>query len=139
MTSAALQVEALRHCLAETNSHDLSGRYFRAAAKKLTPMWQANRLNDFAVIPAHDWHSIPQRLLNWRTDNLMAAAADDIALTEAFMRMVQLLDPPTQLLRPSHLIRVITGSRRRTNVPTSRTGSTTPVRRGSPPTVGTTS
>lgn len=115
MTSAAVQANVLRHCLAETDE-DLSQRYFRTVAKKLLPMWQTNRLNDFAVSPADDWRSVPQRLLNWQTDKVMAAAADDIRLTEAFMRILQLLDPPSRLLRPSLLRRVINRNRRLTNV-----------------------
>jgi hypothetical protein len=76
-------------------------------------MWQANRINDFAVSPADGWRSIPQRLLNWHTEKVMTAAADDIVLTEAFMRVLQLLDPPVGLLRPALSMRVITGNRRR--------------------------
>jgi 2-polyprenyl-6-methoxyphenol hydroxylase-like FAD-dependent oxidoreductase len=111
MTSAALQANVLRHCLTETDE-DLSRRYFRTVAKKLLPVWQANRFNDFCVSPADDWRSAPQRLFNWLTGKVMAAAADDIQVTEAFMRMLQLLDPPSRLLRPSLLRRVVIGNRR---------------------------
>ncbi|MDT5075578.1 MAG: hypothetical protein QOJ80_215 [Mycobacterium sp.] len=52
-------------------------------------------------------------LLNWHTEKVMAAAADDIVLTEAFMRVLQLLDPPVGLLRPARAMPVITGNRRR--------------------------
>jgi 2-polyprenyl-6-methoxyphenol hydroxylase-like FAD-dependent oxidoreductase len=113
MTSAALQAKVLRQCLAANSADDVGRRYFATAAKRLAPMWQANRINDFAVAPADGWRSIPQRLLNWHTDKVMAAAADDIVLTEAFMRVLQLLDPPVGLLRPALSMRVITGNRRR--------------------------
>jgi hypothetical protein len=117
MTSAALQAKALGRCLAATGADPVGRRYFRAAAKKLAPMWQANRLNDFALSPVNDWRARPQRLLNWHTDKVAAAAADDIVLTEAFMRVVQLLDPPIGLLRPALSMRVVTGNRRRAKAP----------------------
>lgn len=115
MTSSALQARALRDCLADAETDDLSQRYFRSAAKKLAPIWQANRLNDFAVSPVHDWRSLPQRLLNWHTDKVMAAAANDMVLTETFIRTLGLIDRPSRLLRPSMLLRVVRGNRRRTN------------------------
>jgi hypothetical protein len=75
-------------------------------------MWRANRLNDFAVIPVHDWRSIPQRILNWQIDKVMAAASNDIAVTETFLRILGLTAPPTRLLRPTMLSRVIMANRR---------------------------
>ncbi|GBE63768.1 hydroxylase [Mycobacterium sp. MFM001] len=121
MSSAALQAQALRDSLADGDTDGLSRRYFRSAAKRLTPIWQVNRLNDFAVSPVDGWRSIPQRLLNWQIDKLMAAVANDMVLNEAFFRSLQLLDPPGELLRPSKLIRVIKGKRRSssTTVPSS--------------------
>jgi len=113
MSSAALQAKALRRCLAEDDRGDVGPRYFRAAAKKLAPMWQANRLNDFATAPTTGWRIVPQRLFNWYTDKLAAAAAADIVLAEAFMRMVNLIDPPAKLLTPSMTMRVVTGNLRR--------------------------
>jgi hypothetical protein len=44
----------------------------------------------------------------------MAAAANDMVLTEAFLRTLALIDSPRRLLRPSMLMRVIKGNRRRT-------------------------
>jgi hypothetical protein len=81
---------------------------------KIAPIWQANRLNDFAVLPAHGWRSAPQRILNWQLDKVMAAASDDIAITEAFLRVIGLTSPASRLLRPAMLIRVIKANRRST-------------------------
>ena len=112
MTSAALQARALRDCLAAPATDDLSHRFFRATVRKLAPIWQANRLNDFAVSPVTGWRSFAQRALNWQTDKVMAAAAVDIRLAEAFVRILQLIEPSTTLFRPSMLMRVIKGNRR---------------------------
>ena len=113
MSSAALQAKSLRRCLAEADGDDVGPRYFRDAAKKLVSLWQANRLNDFALAPTTGWRTTPQRLFNWYTDKLAAAAADDIVLAEAFMRMINLIDPPAKLLTPSMTMRVVTGNLRR--------------------------
>jgi 2-polyprenyl-6-methoxyphenol hydroxylase-like FAD-dependent oxidoreductase len=115
MTSAAIQAKALRDSLIDADADNLSQLYFRHAAKKIAPMWRANRLNDFAVIPVHDWRSIPQRILNWQLDKLMAAASNDLAVTETFLRILGLTAPPTRLLRPAMLSRVIKANRHAAN------------------------
>ncbi|WP_197739971.1 FAD-dependent monooxygenase [Mycolicibacterium sp. P9-64] len=112
MASAALQARALRDCLAAPATDDLSRRFYRAAARKLTPIWQANRMNDFAVTPVTGWRSIPQRALIWQRDKVMAAATDDIRLAEAFVLVLQLVAPSSTLFRPSMLMRIIKSSRR---------------------------
>jgi 2-polyprenyl-6-methoxyphenol hydroxylase-like FAD-dependent oxidoreductase len=112
MTSAALQAQTLRSCLAHGDIERLSARYFRGAAKRIAPIWQANRVNDFAVTPVDGWRSVPQQLLIWHRDKVMAAASKDLALTEAFLRVLGLIDPASRLLRPSMLMRVILGNLR---------------------------
>jgi 2-polyprenyl-6-methoxyphenol hydroxylase-like FAD-dependent oxidoreductase len=113
MTSAALQAIALRDCLASGTADDVRRRYFRKTTKKLRPIWQGNRINDFVFYPAQDWRAVPKRLLNWYMDKLMAAAANDIVLTEMFVRTLHLLDPPSRLMHPDMLMRIINGQRRR--------------------------
>jgi hypothetical protein len=46
-------------------------------------------------------------------DKLMAAAANDIVLTEIFVRTLHLIDSPGSLMRPTMLMRIINGQRRR--------------------------
>jgi 2-polyprenyl-6-methoxyphenol hydroxylase-like FAD-dependent oxidoreductase len=110
MTSSAIQAKALRDCLIDDDADNLSRLYFRSAAKKIAPIWQANRLNDFAVTPVHGWRSIPQRLLNWQLDKVMAAASNDLAVTEVFLHVLGLTAPTSRLLRPSMMLRVINGN-----------------------------
>jgi 2-polyprenyl-6-methoxyphenol hydroxylase-like FAD-dependent oxidoreductase len=83
MSAAALQAVALRDCLAR-GDHDLARRFFRAAAKPVGTAWQL-------------------------------AAGADLALpevTERFFRAAGLLEPPTLLLRPSTMRRVLAGNLR---------------------------
>lgn len=105
---------ALNNCLSDGDTADFSRRYFRAAAKKLTPIWVNNRLVDFTVMPADGWRSTTKQLLNWCFDKVWTAAATDIVLTETFVRTLQLLDRPTNLLQPKMLKRVMAGNRRTT-------------------------
>ena len=111
-TASAIQAKALRACLADPDNDDLSRRYFCRVAKRIAPIWQGNRLNDFAVIPVHGWRAIPQRILNWQLDKVMAAASNDIEVTEVFLRTLGLVESPNRLFRPSMLWRVLKGSRR---------------------------
>jgi 2-polyprenyl-6-methoxyphenol hydroxylase-like FAD-dependent oxidoreductase len=114
MTSAALQAAALHECISDVDDGEFSRRYFRAAAKKLAPIWWTNRFIDFTVMPADDWRSKPKQQLNWCTNKVWAAAATDIVLTETFVRTLELLDRPTILLQPTLLKRIIAGNRRTT-------------------------
>jgi 2-polyprenyl-6-methoxyphenol hydroxylase-like FAD-dependent oxidoreductase len=116
MTSAVLQAKALRRCLANGDADDMSGQFFRATARILRPIWLSNRLNDYAVAPADAWRAIPKRLLNWYTTRMMAVAANDAALFEAFLRTLHLIDPPNRLMHPSVVMRIIVGRRPRTSL-----------------------
>jgi 2-polyprenyl-6-methoxyphenol hydroxylase-like FAD-dependent oxidoreductase len=112
MTMAALQAVSLRGCLARRDDGDLSRRFFRATAKQIAPVWWGNRVNDFAVAPVTGWRSVARRLLNWSSDKTMAAAQHDIAVAEAFARLLQMQDPATRLLRPSVVARIVAANRR---------------------------
>ncbi|OBI29756.1 NAD(P)/FAD-dependent oxidoreductase [Mycobacterium sp. E2238] len=110
MTSSALQAAVLRTCLTDGNE-ELGFRFFRTSARKLSPMWWANRFFDFAIIPSNDWQSTPKRLISLGMRKLYLAAATDVVVTETLFRQMQLLGQPTDLLRPSLLRRVIAGNR----------------------------
>jgi 2-polyprenyl-6-methoxyphenol hydroxylase-like FAD-dependent oxidoreductase len=110
MTSAALQAVALHDTLT-AGTEDVAGRYFQATTKKLRPIWQSNRFNDFVALPADDWRSVPKRFLNWLQDKWMAAAANDIVLTETFVRTIHMVDPASRLIHPAILMRVLNGQR----------------------------
>lgn len=111
MTSAALQARALRKVLARSHTPDLSQEYFRSAAKAIAPIWQANRLNDFALTPTTGLATWPQRALNGYTTAYMAAASTDITLTEAFLRVLQGVAPGTTLMHPTRMFRVAKSTR----------------------------
>ena len=51
------------------------------------------------------------RFANWCTEKLLTAAEEDIVITEAFFRVLNLVDPPNRMLRPAVLIRLLTARR----------------------------
>ena len=106
MTMAALQAVALRNCLADRDG-DLSRRFFKAAAKQIAPVWQANRFSDFSLSQGGGWRWALRRLVNWHADKVQSAAAHDPAVAEAFLRVMHFVDPPARLLQPSFLMRVV--------------------------------
>jgi len=111
MSVAALQAVALRDCLAEGDA-DLARRFFRAAAKPIDVAWRLAVDTDLALPQVPGKLPRTARVTNAYLDRLLAAAERDPALTEQFLRVTTLLDPPSRLLRPSVIRRVLLGSSR---------------------------
>jgi 2-polyprenyl-6-methoxyphenol hydroxylase-like FAD-dependent oxidoreductase len=112
MTVAALEAEALRRCLVD-GERDLARRFFRAAARIIDPVWQLNAVADLALpeIPGH--RTPATRMLNRYVARLHRVGAHDPVVATAFMRTIGLLDPPSAILRPGVLARVVLGGLRR--------------------------
>lgn len=130
MTVAALEALALRDFLA--NGSRAPQRFFRAAASHIAPVWAMNKSNDRA--PTTRRPSRSTRLSNWTVNKALNAAENDIVLTEALQRVASLIDPPTKLLKPALIPRVIIGNLRRRRAvapPTLRGSGGTP--QGPPP------
>ena len=120
MTVAAMEAEALRKCLrdSDTNTNtntatdsnretDLAQRFFRAAARIIDPVWQLNALGDLALpeIPGH--RTLSTKALNRYVARLQRVATHDPVAATAFIRTIGLLQPPTSILRPDVLARVL--------------------------------
>ncbi|GAB2976912.1 FAD-binding monooxygenase [Saccharothrix stipae] len=112
MTVAAMESEALRKCLADGET-DLARRFFRAAGKIIDPVWQLNALGDLALpeIPGH--RSLSTKALNRYVARMQRVATHDPVAATAFIRTIGLLQPPTSILRPDVLARVVAGGMRR--------------------------
>ncbi len=108
MTAAALQAFALR---AELARHDppRSARYFRAVARVVDAPWLLATGADLAH-PGVTGRRVPAvRLFNRYLPRVHAAAAHDPVVATAVLRVTGLLDPPTALLRPDRVARVLAG------------------------------
>lgn len=106
MSVAALEALALRDCLSR-GADDLGPRFLRAAAGCVDTAWQMASGADLALpqIPGH--RPVSVRVSNWYTRHVLAAAESDPVVTEAFFRVMNLIDPPSRLLHPSMLARVV--------------------------------
>ncbi|BBX24743.1 hypothetical protein MTER_41540 [Mycolicibacter terrae] len=130
MTVAALEALALRDCLRDGGS-DLPRRFFRAAADEIAPVWAANVANDSS---SDRRHPVRHRLSGWFADAAGTAASRDITVTERFLRVRNLVDPPSGLRDPVLLWRILRanlpGARRTARCALARTplGTLAPVR-----------
>jgi 2-polyprenyl-6-methoxyphenol hydroxylase-like FAD-dependent oxidoreductase len=116
-TMAALEALALQEHLRDADA--TPQRFFCAAAKHIGPTWAMNQANDRAPSPVRGGRSLSRRLSTWVMNKAMKAAENDIVLTEAFVRIGNLIDSPTRLQQPSILARVVLGNlrHRRVNPP----------------------
>jgi 2-polyprenyl-6-methoxyphenol hydroxylase-like FAD-dependent oxidoreductase len=106
MTVAALQALALRDHLT-TGIAARSPRVLRALARVIDGPWEMAIGADLAV-PGVDGRRTPRRrILGAYVARLQAAAADDPALSRAFMRVTGLVDRPQAILRPAIALRVL--------------------------------
>ncbi|MDM0047528.1 NAD(P)/FAD-dependent oxidoreductase [Variovorax sp. J22R115] len=106
MSVAALEAQALKCCL-EAGIKGLEERYFNAAAGVIEAPWTITVGNDRQLAPGGPHGSMPQRL-RWRwVQHVLRAGHRDRHIADAFLRVARLLDPPTALLRPALVARVI--------------------------------
>lgn len=112
MSVTALQAMALRDCLAREPG-DLARAFFKAAAKPVDVAWQLASGPDLTLPEVPGPRPLPVRLVNAYIDRLQAAAGHDRELTEQFLNVIALVEPPTRLFRPWVLRRVLADRGRR--------------------------
>jgi 2-polyprenyl-6-methoxyphenol hydroxylase-like FAD-dependent oxidoreductase len=95
LSVAAMEAAALRRCLA-AGRHDLSRRFFRAAARIVAGPWQMVASADTSKTS----RSTTARLKATVMSRVTTAATRDGAVAAQLGRVMALLDPPTTLMRP---------------------------------------
>lgn len=109
ITVAAQEAEMLQQCL-RVGTKGLAQRFFKSAATIVDIPWHIAVGSDLRNPHVEGTRSPMLRLMNWYIDKLHVAAAEDSALATAFLAVVNLMMPPSSLLRPVIATRVWRGS-----------------------------
>jgi 2-polyprenyl-6-methoxyphenol hydroxylase-like FAD-dependent oxidoreductase len=109
MTVAAQEAALLQQCL-EQGDADLARRFFAAATDAIDIPWDIAVGNDLRHPKVQGARSAKIRFINWYIGKLHLAARDDAELATAFLRVANLEAPPTLLLSPANVLRVIRGN-----------------------------
>jgi 2-polyprenyl-6-methoxyphenol hydroxylase-like FAD-dependent oxidoreductase len=109
MTVAAQEAALLQQCL-EAGEADLARRFFTAATAAIDVPWDIAVGNDLRHPKVQGPRAPKVRFINWYIGKLHIAARHDAALANAFLRVANLEAPPTLLLSPANVLRVIRGN-----------------------------
>lgn len=110
MTVAACQALALREVLAAGES-GLAKRFFRAASKVIDIPWQLAVGGDLSLDVVPGKRPLPVRIVNAYVARIYSVAPQDAVVSEAFQRVVHMLEPPESLFTPRLLWRVLVKGR----------------------------
>ncbi len=106
MSIAAIEAEALAHCVA-AGTEQLARRFFGAIARDLDNAWMLAAGTDRRFITAPEALPRKERILNGYLNRLHVAARVDPAVSVAFREVTNLQRPPTSLMRPAIMMRVL--------------------------------
>jgi 2-polyprenyl-6-methoxyphenol hydroxylase-like FAD-dependent oxidoreductase len=112
MTTAALEGLALGRCLHD-GEEALAERFFARAAPIIDIPWQIAAGSDLRHPRLADMQTPVGRFMNWYIGRVHRAAAKDPAVGCAFLRVTNLMSPPTRLFTPATVLRVVIGALRR--------------------------
>ncbi|MDA3647013.1 FAD-binding monooxygenase [Saccharopolyspora indica] len=116
MSVAAQEVMALRTHLARGRRPEPLP-FLRDVGRIVDAPWEVSTSGDLEFPEVEGTRSLKVRMGNAYVARVQAAATRDPAVTEAFMRVAGLMDPPTALMRPRMLARVLRQSRNAAAVP----------------------
>jgi 2-polyprenyl-6-methoxyphenol hydroxylase-like FAD-dependent oxidoreductase len=110
MTVSALEALALRDDLRD-GAEQLWRRFFRSAAKLIDIPWGIAVGADLRFPEVEGPRTPKVRMINAYLARLHVAAGSDPVLGRAFLRVVNLIDPPEHLMSPELAFRVLRGTR----------------------------
>ena len=111
MTVAALEAQVLRNCL-KAGTDNLARRFFKQIAKPSGAAWQLATGGDLALPIVPGPRPLLVRVLNTYVDRVQATAEQNPAVATTFLRVTSLLDPPSRLIGPTTVARVVAARRR---------------------------
>ena len=109
MPVTAQEAALLQTCLRD-GAADLARRFFRAAATAIDTPWDIAVGNDLRHPQVQGPRPLKVRFINWYIGKLHVAARHDALLGNAFVKVANLEAPPTSLLHPVVVCRVIWGN-----------------------------
>jgi len=109
MTVAAAEAMALSQCLAQ-GEDQLASRFFEEASQIVDLAWNAAVGNDLNFPEVEGPRTPPVRFLNWYMGKLHTAAIHDAQVSIAFLKVINMIAPPTTLLSPRIVWRVVKGN-----------------------------
>jgi hypothetical protein len=118
MSVAALEAIDLRRCL-ERGEKGLANRFFSSAAKIVDQAWELAAGGDLGLPEVEGDRPLILRLSNTYVERLLRVAEHDPVVATAFNDVCDLLAPPTEVMRPRILWRVLRGNLRRPPRPRS--------------------
>ena len=113
MSSAALQAGALDVALRE-GTEDLPRRFYTRAAKVIDSPWSVAVGSDLKIPKTEGKRSLQVRFINWYMGKLHRHGHRSVDSALTFVRVAQLLDPPTSIMRPAIAVRVLAAALLRT-------------------------
>jgi 2-polyprenyl-6-methoxyphenol hydroxylase-like FAD-dependent oxidoreductase len=114
MTVAAMGAQLLGALFAAGRSPDLSPALFqRSLAARLKTVWSMATSEDFRFPTTQGSVPFATRLAHRYLDAVLKAGARDMVVTRTVARVLQLLDPPTNLLRPRVVAQALVSGLRR--------------------------
>jgi 2-polyprenyl-6-methoxyphenol hydroxylase-like FAD-dependent oxidoreductase len=106
MTVAALEAVALGEWL--TDGHHQSARsFFVTTDRIIETFWQAATGNDLRFPEVEGARTPIVRFLNWYLGKLLSAAHRDNQVSAAFLKVINMIDPPLSILDPRIVWRVV--------------------------------
>jgi 2-polyprenyl-6-methoxyphenol hydroxylase-like FAD-dependent oxidoreductase len=109
MSVAAMEAKALGSCLEQDDAR-LAERFFDRAATIIDTPWSTAVGNDLRFPEIEGPRTRMTRFINWYIGKLHHAAQRDEAVSVAFLKVVNLLEPPPSILRPGIVWRVLRGN-----------------------------
>ena len=110
MTVAAMEAVALRAALADRGGQ-VARRFLRAASRLVDAPWEISVGADLRFPEVEGRRTAKVRMVNGYLERLHVAAEHDAAVGRAFLRVVNMVDPPERLMAPSVMARVLRGRR----------------------------